>query len=90
MPLKASTRVRVAGATARGFMSDEPNWIELERHMSVPEAAAHLGISPDTFRRNFRSLIRKISPRRCVVKVRDLLAAADSNASKSLKVGGPA
>jgi hypothetical protein len=50
--------------------------LELERHISVPEAAAQLGVSVDTFRRHFGGLIRKISPRRCVVKVRDLLNAA--------------
>jgi hypothetical protein len=49
--------------------------LELERHISVPEAAAQLGVSVDTFRRHFGGLIRKISPRRCVVKVRDLLTA---------------
>ena len=50
--------------------------LELERHISVPEAAAQLGVSVDTFRRHFGGLIRKINPRRCVVKVRDLLNAA--------------
>jgi hypothetical protein len=48
--------------------------IELEKHVSVPEAARFLGISPDTFKRHYRHIIRKISPRRTVVKLRDLLA----------------
>jgi hypothetical protein len=49
--------------------------LELERHISVPEAARLLAISPDTFKRHYGRLIKKISPRRNVVKLRDLLAA---------------
>jgi DNA-binding CsgD family transcriptional regulator len=49
--------------------------LELEKHVSVPEAARILGISRDTFKRHYRHLIRKISPRRTVVKLRDLLLA---------------
>jgi hypothetical protein len=52
--------------------------LELERHISVPEAAAQKGVSEDTFRRHYGHLIRKVSPRRCTVKVRDLL---DSDAA---------
>jgi hypothetical protein len=48
--------------------------LELERHISVPEAAKLKNISTDTFRRHFSHLIRKISPRRNAVKMRDLLA----------------
>jgi hypothetical protein len=48
--------------------------LDLERHISVPEAAALKGFSADTFRRHYGHLIRKVSPRRCTVKVRDLLA----------------
>ena len=48
--------------------------LELEKHVSVPEAAKFKGISADTFKRHFSHLIRKVSPRRNVVKVRDLLA----------------
>jgi hypothetical protein len=40
----------------------------------VPEAARIKGISPDTFKRHYSHLIRKPSPRRCTVKLRDLLA----------------
>jgi hypothetical protein len=47
--------------------------LDLERHVSVPEAAALKGISPDTFKRHFAHLIRKPSPRRTTVKLRNLL-----------------
>jgi hypothetical protein len=53
--------------------------LDLERHISVPEAAKFKGISPDTFKRHFAHLIRKTSPRRNTVKMRDLLAT-DENA----------
>jgi hypothetical protein len=48
--------------------------LELEKHVSVPEAARIMGVSPDTFKRHFKHLIRKPTPRRCTVKLRDLLA----------------
>ena len=48
--------------------------LELERHISIPEAAALKGVSVDTFKRHFKHLIRRISPRRNAVKLRDLLA----------------
>lgn len=56
-----------------------PSALELERHVSVPEAARIKNISPDTFKRHYRHLIRKISPRRNAVKLGDLLR--DDNAA---------
>jgi hypothetical protein len=47
--------------------------LDLERHVSVPEAAEFLNVSEDTFRRHYPHLIKKVSPRRTVVKLRDLL-----------------
>jgi hypothetical protein len=49
--------------------------LELERHISVPEAARLKNISPDTFKRRYARLIRRVSPRRNAVKLRDLLSA---------------
>lgn len=49
--------------------------LELERHVSVAEAAQLRGVSPWTFRRHFPQLIRKQTTRRSTVKLRDLLAA---------------
>jgi hypothetical protein len=48
--------------------------LDLERHVSVLEAAQMMGISADTFKRHYRHLIRKPSPRRCTVKLRDVLS----------------
>jgi hypothetical protein len=47
--------------------------LDLERHVSVPEAAEIRNISVDTFKRHYSHLIRKVSPRREAVKLRDLL-----------------
>ena len=47
--------------------------LDLEKHVSVPEAAEYLNISVDTFKRHYPHLIRKVSPRREAVKLRDLL-----------------
>jgi hypothetical protein len=52
--------------------------LDLERHISVREAAAFKGISEDTFKRHYSNLIRKQSPRRNTVKVRDLLETDES------------
>jgi hypothetical protein len=47
--------------------------LDLERHVSVPDAAKFKNVSPDTFKRYYAHLIRKISPRRNAVKLRELL-----------------
>jgi hypothetical protein len=47
--------------------------LDLEKSISVPEAAAIKGISPWTFERHYGHLIRKPSPRRKTVKLRSLL-----------------
>jgi hypothetical protein len=50
--------------------------LELESNVSVPRAASIKGVSEDTFKRHYRHLIRKLSPRRDGVKLRDLLTDA--------------
>jgi hypothetical protein len=52
--------------------------LDLERHVSVREAAAFKGISEDTFKRHYGHLIRKQSPRRNTVKLRDLLLSEET------------
>jgi hypothetical protein len=47
--------------------------LELLRKISVKEAAAMNGISPDNFRRHYKHLIRKITPRRDVVQLSDAI-----------------
>ena len=47
--------------------------LDLEKHVSVPTAADIIGVSEDTFRRHYAHLIRKPSPRRTTVKLRDLI-----------------
>jgi hypothetical protein len=49
--------------------------LDLERHISVPAAANFKNISEDTFKRRYAHLIRKQSPRRNSVKIRDLIEA---------------
>ena len=52
--------------------------LELERHVSVREAAEYLNLSEDSFRRHYQDIIRKVSPRRDAVKLRDLLQEDDA------------
>jgi hypothetical protein len=49
--------------------------LDLERQVSVPEAADFKGISTDTFKRHYGHIINRPSTRRCTVKIRDLLEA---------------
>lgn len=46
---------------------------EKRRRISVQQAAELKGISEDTFRRHFPHLIEKITPRRDVVRLGDVL-----------------
>jgi hypothetical protein len=46
---------------------------ERRRRISVREAARLRGVSEDTFRRHFGHLIEKITPRRAVVRLGDVL-----------------
>src|SRR6516165_718374 len=50
----------------RGRPLEAASWIELEKHVSVPEAAHIKGISPDTFKRgmSIEGAIRYLAPPR--------------------------
>jgi hypothetical protein len=56
----------------------EPSWRDLTRKISVAEAAKLNGVSEDTFRRHYRHLIKKVSPRRDVVVLGDALAVGEA------------
>jgi hypothetical protein len=56
--------------------SDFPPELQLERILSLREAAMLNNISVDTLRRRYGHLIRKLSPRRDGVKLRDALSIA--------------
>jgi hypothetical protein len=57
---------------ATGRRLPELSALDLEKHVSVPEAAEYLNISVDTFRRRYQHIIKKVSPRRDAVKLRRL------------------
>jgi hypothetical protein len=46
---------------------------EKRRRISIQQAARLKGISEDTFRRHFAHLIEKVTPRRTVVRLGDVL-----------------
>jgi hypothetical protein len=46
---------------------------ERRRGISVDQAAEIKGISPDSFRRHFPHLIEKVTPRRDIVRLGDVL-----------------
>jgi DeoR/GlpR family transcriptional regulator of sugar metabolism len=48
--------------------------LELERRVSVAEAARLKGVSEDTFRRHYSHLIEQVSPRRQAVKLKHVIA----------------
>ena len=47
--------------------------LELKRKITTKEAAALNGVSEDTFKRNYRHLIKKIGPRRNAVELGDAI-----------------
>ena len=47
--------------------------LELERLITIEKASEIVGISDNSFRRHYGHLIRRITPRKIGVRVRDLL-----------------
>jgi hypothetical protein len=68
MPIRAEITGRKLGTTLPKLTA-----LELERHISVAQAAEFKNISEDTFKRRFAHLIRKQGLRRSTVKIRDLI-----------------
>lgn len=61
--------------TKRGRVSEvDRKLIADNRRVSVQVAADLLGISSDTFRKEYRDLLIRVSERRLVVKLDDVLA----------------
>jgi hypothetical protein len=52
--------------------------LELEKLITIERASEIVGISDDSFRRHYGHLIRRITPRRIGVRVRDLLTVGRS------------
>jgi hypothetical protein len=51
-----------------------PEGLELERMLTMPEVSELTGLSPDSIKRHYGHLIRRISPRRVAIKLRDALS----------------
>jgi hypothetical protein len=51
-----------------------PQGLELERMLTLPEVSDLTGLSPDTLKRRYAHLIRRMSPRRIAMKLRDALS----------------
>jgi predicted DNA-binding transcriptional regulator AlpA len=67
-------RPAVAEASPTPFWSREPpTAYELERMLTLEEVAQFLGLSEDSIRRHYAHLIRRLSPRRVGIKLRDVL-----------------
>jgi predicted HTH domain antitoxin len=63
----------------RGRSSSGPNWIELQRIVSLSEAAQLSGISIDTIKRRHAEKIIQLSPRRLGMRVREALMLSEEN-----------
>jgi hypothetical protein len=53
-----------------------PNWVELQRVVSLPEAARLSGMSVDTLKRRHAPRIIQLSPRRRGMRIADALNLA--------------
>ena len=58
-----------------------PPGLELERMLTLDETAELTGLSTDTLRRRYTHLIRRLSPRRVGMKLRDVLTIGTSEDS---------
>jgi hypothetical protein len=71
----------------RGPPLDPANWIELQRIISLQEAARLKGVSIDTLKRHNRQKIIQLSPRRLGMRLCDVLSdppiAAETAESES-------
>jgi hypothetical protein len=56
----------------------KPDWLALKQKIPVKRAAALNDMSEDSFRRHYRHLIKKVSPRRDVVELGETLAIGQS------------
>ena len=56
-----------------------PEAVALRRKITVPEAAAIVGVHEDTFRKHFSHLIQKVGPRLDRVRLGDALKVGESN-----------
>jgi hypothetical protein len=50
-----------------------PTWLELERALPLPEVQELTGLSRDSLTRHHRDKIVQLTPRRCGMKLRDVL-----------------
>ena len=55
-----------------------PTAFELERMLTLDQVAEFSGLSKDGIRRHYAHLIRRLSPRRVGMKLRDALTIGDS------------
>jgi hypothetical protein len=55
-----------------------PTWLALKQKIPVKKAAELNDMSEDSFRRHYRHLIKKVSPRRDAVELGDALAIGES------------
>jgi hypothetical protein len=67
-------REMVHGARGQPPQLPQLNAYELEKHITIEEAAKILGIHGETFEATYPHLIRRVSPRCRRVKLRDLLS----------------
>jgi hypothetical protein len=59
-----------------------PREIELERIVSLDDAAKISGISRDGLQRHYRHLIRQLSPRRIGMKLKDVIAIGSAQSDQ--------
>jgi hypothetical protein len=68
-------------ADAHPWWARGPPGLELERMLTLDETAELTGLSTDTLRRRYTHLIRRLSPRRVGMKLRDVLTIGTSEDS---------
>ena len=61
-------------AARRAEKLPTPTAFDLDQMLDLKETAALVGLSPDSIKRHYRHLIRRLSPGRVGIRMRDALA----------------
>jgi hypothetical protein len=81
--LRATSKAakRVIPAAQAGLVRNHTRQaaFDYDRMLTLAEASVITGISPDTLRRHYQSIIRRLSPRRVGIRLKDALSVGDGH-----------
>ena len=79
MPDESASTPVTRSVLAGGLFS--PTALELDRTLPISEVAVLVGLSQHTLRRHYRHLIRRLTPGRVGIRLRDALAIGSNDST---------